>query len=620
MLSNEDFRFDVSISKECFPDKTISNAMIGKSSRENRLIRKEYGYDSRRGVSFGELYTTPSELLEYLLNGHVFCHVFNPYYIRKDGTFGSSQKTKRNFVYSQIIGVDIDETGYSSPQQYIDTLRIKPTFWYTSYSHLKYNEEKNYGGPRFRLIYVFNSYIDNPYYFRYCASKLNKMIEEDTGEKIKDKCNLNCTQYFNGTCLDNSELNIEYGITNFIYGLEDIGVSFTKSSDSDYVDYLCNKCYYSCLKTDDYFGIRNELNRITHKYYYYNFKRKIFEVYQEVKITSHTINGEMEKDRTSEFEYDYVVNEPQTSSYSAATETILYDWDHRTLDDFLKCSQWNKSLENTKYIYRMEKEWDDKNYQFVDGDYFSLFHFRSRRFDHEGRRKTLYQRMCLRRLLSPEITKDEMVVNTIVDIIKYFDNSDGVLNADFIKNNIDTSFSLSPEEINEMYKVSIDYLKQETRPKNGYIIKYGVSDEKRITYEILDDFYNTCFTVNENYDYLNETCDISFSKSTLYDYCKNRMIKTDNNKLSDNEVLDMIDITLSYRKTYEWFKSNNIKIGDKRLRRLYNKKKEEINGSYQMEYSQDKNTSHTINVKMEKDRTLDLQTFNISKQRALGDD
>ena len=62
MLSNEDFRFDVSISKECFPDKTISNAMIGKSSRENRLIRKEYGYDSRRGVSFGELYTTPSEL------------------------------------------------------------------------------------------------------------------------------------------------------------------------------------------------------------------------------------------------------------------------------------------------------------------------------------------------------------------------------------------------------------------------------------------------------------------------------------------------------------------------------------------------------------------------------
>ena len=132
MLSNENYKIDVSLSKESFKDKTISNAMIGKSSTENRLIRKEYGYDPRRGVSFDEIYTIPSELLDYLLKGHVFCHIFNPYYIRKDGTFGSSQKTKRNFVYSNVIGVDIDETGYSTPQEYIDTLRLKPTFWYTS--------------------------------------------------------------------------------------------------------------------------------------------------------------------------------------------------------------------------------------------------------------------------------------------------------------------------------------------------------------------------------------------------------------------------------------------------------------------------------------------------------
>lgn len=101
MQSNEDFRFDISLSKESFVNKTISNAMIGKSSQTNRQIRKEYGFKSSRGVSFdGDLYLTPSELLDYLLKGHVFCHIFNPYYIRKDGTFGSSQKTKRNFVYS----------------------------------------------------------------------------------------------------------------------------------------------------------------------------------------------------------------------------------------------------------------------------------------------------------------------------------------------------------------------------------------------------------------------------------------------------------------------------------------------------------------------------------------
>ena len=306
------------------------------------------------------------------------------------------------------------------------------------------------------------------------------MIEEDTGEKITDKCNLNCTQYFNGTCIDNSELNIEYGITNFIYSLDDIGVGFTKSSDSDYIDFLCHRCYYSSLKLDDYFGIRNELKRVSYKDYHYDYRKRMFVVNQEDKDILHTINVRMEKDRTPELDYIFELTEPETSTYSTATNTILYDWDHRKIDDFLKCSQWVNAIRNTKYVYRKENNWEDKNYQFVDDDYFSLFHFRSRRFNGEGRRKTLYQRMCLRRLLSPQITKDEMVVNTIVDIIKYFDNSDGVLNSDFIMTNIDTSYTLSLDEINEMYKVSIDYLKQETRPNKGYIMRCRVNDKQKV--------------------------------------------------------------------------------------------------------------------------------------------
>lgn len=614
MQSNEDFRFDISLSKESFVNKTISNAMIGKSSQTNRQIRKEYGFKSSRGVSFdGDLYLTPSLLLEHLLKGHVFCHNFQPYQRRKDGTFGSSQKTKRNFRYTNLIGVDIDTTNYKSVKDYIDRLRLKPTFWYTSYSHLKYDMEKEYGGPRFRMIYVFNSRMDNPYYFRYCASKLNRMIEDDTGEKITDKCNLNCTQYFNGTCIGNSDLYVESGITNFIYDLEDIGVRPIKSSDLDYIDYLCHRCYYSSLNMDDYFGIRNELWRITGKDYKYNSKKRIFEVNQEDKNnTLHTINVELEKDRTLDYESIFETPNPETSTYSAATNTILYDWDHRKIEDFLKCNKWNKALESTKYVYRLEKEWDDKNYQFVDDDYFSLFHFRSKRFDHQGRRKTLYQRMCMRRLLSPQITKDEMVVNTIIDIIKYFDNSDGVLNSDFIRNNIDTSFSLSLDEINEMYKVSIDYLKAETRPNKGYIMRCG-NDKQKVSYEILDDYYNRDYSVNENCVILKENYNISFSKSTLYEYCNNRNIKTDKNKLSDYEIMDLIDLTLSYRKSYEWFKDNNIKVGDKRLRRLYNKKKEGINGSYQGEYSIKENSLHTINVNLEKDRTL-LSTLDNVKE------
>lgn len=610
MQSNEDFRFDISLSKESFVNKTISNAMIGKSSQTNRQIRKEYGFKSSRGVSFdGDLYLTPSLLLEHLLKGHVFCHNFQPYQRRKDGTFGSSQKTKRNFRYTNLIGVDIDTTNYKSVKDYIDRLRLKPTFWYTSYSHLKYDMEKEYGGPRFRMIYVFNSRMDNPYYFRYCASKLNRMIEDDTGEKITDKCNLNCTQYFNGTCIGNSDLYVESGITNFIYDLEDIGVRPIKSSDLDYIDYLCHRCYYSSLKFDDYFGIKIELKRVSYKDYHYDNRKRMFVENQEDKNILHTINVRTEKDRTLEMDYIYEMTEPDTSTYSSATNTILYDWDHNKIDDFLKCSQWVNAIKNTKYVYRKENDWEDKNYQFVDDDYFSLFHFRSRRFDGEGRRKTLYQRMCLRRLLSPQITKDEMVVNTIVDIVRYFDNSDGVLDSDFIKNNIDTSYSLSLDEINEMYKVSIDYLKAETRPMKGYIIRYGVDDKQKVSFEILDNYYDMDCSVNENCVSLKENYNISFSKSTLYEYCNDRKIKTDKDKLSDDEIMDLIDLTMSYRKSYQWFKDNNIKVGDKRLRRLYNQKKEIINMSCRGEYSNNKIKSHhTINVKTEKDRTFTSTT------------
>ena len=94
MIKDRNFRFDVSISLEKFQNKEISNSMIGSSRVEkNRRIRKEYGYNPNRGVSFMEQNVSPSELLDKLLNGHVFCHCFDPLLRRKDNSFSSSQKT-----------------------------------------------------------------------------------------------------------------------------------------------------------------------------------------------------------------------------------------------------------------------------------------------------------------------------------------------------------------------------------------------------------------------------------------------------------------------------------------------------------------------------------------------
>ena len=114
MVTNTNYLFSASISTESYINKEISGAMIGSTKDENnRIIRKKYGYSANKGIGYSECTVTSNELLDKLTNGYVFCHLFNPTTVRKDGTFGSSQKKDDNFTGSYCIGVDIDDTNYT---------------------------------------------------------------------------------------------------------------------------------------------------------------------------------------------------------------------------------------------------------------------------------------------------------------------------------------------------------------------------------------------------------------------------------------------------------------------------------------------------------------------------
>ena len=220
---NENYTFNVSLSLEKFPNKEVSNAMISsvKQHPEYREIRRQYGFKLNRGISFKVQAVTCRELLDYLLEGHCFCHVFAvpPTRLRSDGTFGASSKTNDNFNYSQVIGIDIDHTTYPTAEHFIDKLKLKPSLYYTSYRNLV---EGN--GARFRLIYVLSNRIESIYMFRYLATKLKDIILQDTGEcksndnwkDYIDECSIRATQYFNGTCRTNPDIILSYGITNNI--------------------------------------------------------------------------------------------------------------------------------------------------------------------------------------------------------------------------------------------------------------------------------------------------------------------------------------------------------------------------------------------------------------------
>ena len=245
MECNKDFRFEVSISKDAYKSKEETNAATA-SGDEGKARRKALGLTNK--ICFKEQEVNAEQLLEQILEGHTFCYLFGGFppntdektYVRKDGYFTMSGKADRFFKGTYIVGVDIDDTTYESAGEFISKLSLQPTFWYTTLSNkLKDKNKDGILDARFRMMFVFDRIIGDKYFFRYVSSVIHHLIEKDTQEKITDPCGKSCSQYFNGTNYDDSNLTVDFGISNIIYSFSDFQIS-----DSGYLDFLNQNCDY----------------------------------------------------------------------------------------------------------------------------------------------------------------------------------------------------------------------------------------------------------------------------------------------------------------------------------------------------------------------------------------
>ena len=561
---NENYTFNVSLSLEKFPNKEISNAMISsmKKHPEYKKIRRQYGFKPNKGVSFKIQPVTCRELLDYLLEGHCFCHVFTvpTNRLRCDGTFGASCKTNDNFNYSQVIGVDVDHTSYPTAEQFIDKLTLKPSLYYTSYRNLV-----DGNGARFRLIYVFSNRIESIYMFRFLAIKLKDIILQDTGEcksndnwkDYIDECSIRPTQYFNGTCRTNPDIILSYGITNNIYSLSDIGYS-----EEEYRAFLIGYCNYESYNKNHVRRIEAELYGLKHVEYRFNRKANRFELPSDIYAESRT-----EQDIFDMFQANFQQDIPE---YNSTTENVLNKWNSLRRNtqhaEFKKYSEWNRMRNLHRYHYRKEKpEWIHGLYQFIDSDYFALKYYLIRIEDNMKRRKKLYDRMCLRRIMYPTINRDEMVFDTLIDIMKFFDNEDGIIDKACIKRNIECCFTQDIESLKEHYAEYIAYL-QQFNPKRGIIYKNRKCYSKETTYLILDDYYNPELSVRENMEFINAQLPLfTISQSTLSRYLKDRGYKADIKKLTEIELRNMIDSNRTGRENHRLLKQQGYKVGLNRI-------------------------------------------------------
>ena len=537
MKKIDDFKFTLNVSNEGYEQKTDATCCL---SEKGALAI------NRKKMCFFEETLSVDEFIDKAEKGHSFCALYRfeqgkkyfyttkegkkylgyPYYQRdsKTATKGGLKidfKRDEYFSGSQVIFIDIDYTKYTDIEEYINKLTFKPTCIYMSYSDGK--DKKGIVSRRFHLVYIFDTILDKDT-IKFCSSTLSEALVVDTGEELEDKCGEKISQYMNG-CFGNQENYKSY----IIYSLDDIKNFNIESS----------------IKEDD-----------------------VKEEKEEDKIT--TINSVLQKEET--------VVEDETKPESLFDEKLLNDWDRLDIEEFKRLRDWENYRRTTKHYYRVDnEEWINDKIQKVDENFFSLFWIKSTVHDGSKRRKGLYERMCLRRLINPEITPMELAVNTIIDIIRFYDNSDGVLNSDFIKRNVLNCLELTIEEIEDKYKGTLEYLRNTTKPKRGFIYKDKESHSKETTYEILDDYYNRDVDVKENLKFINEVCKFPISLRTLYNYLKDRGIKNDSLKLTDEEVEEFLDLSISAFENYKNLKEEGYKISKDRVNKIYkNKKKNNI--------------------------------------------
>lgn len=510
MYKDDNYFFSVSISKYAYETKEQIGAAIA-GGEEGKRLRRDAGLAEK--ISFRKNLVTPDELLNYALDGYTFCALFSNFkpntgtitYLKKDGYFTMSGKADKYFVGSYFVGVDIDESSYDNAEQLVQSLTYRPTFWYTSLSNQQTDPKTGMNkGVRMRLIYVFDTKIEDKYYFRYCSYRVHTQVESDLKEDIKDKCGLKCTQYFNGTNRNLPGINLGYDVSNIIYSLSDFGIN-----SNDYLSFLYNKCYYRHLTLKQ----RKEI------------KERICLLYSQV-----TFKKEVKKiQKNRPYNDDLGIFQTGTSVKIRFNQSMLMDLKSLDWDDFYK-----RYLHQYRYVYRTEKEiWNtfdnDILYQECDLGYLELPWISEKIKNGHHRRSTLFHRAWLRRVICPSILPDELLFNLFVDRERFFDNSDNVLSDRLlmimVRKSFETPINLLMEEYRD-YFISV----LERSSKRKIILHYSSRGrihanqlKKELRWRILDKAYDTSLSVTDNLLNLNDDV-MEIGRSTIYRYLHDRGI------------------------------------------------------------------------------------------------
>lgn len=205
------------------------------------------------------------------------------------------------------------------------------------------------------------------------------------------------------------------------------------------------------------------------------------------------------------------------------------------------------------FFYRTERsDWEYGVYQLTDENYISLYYNVNTVTDGSKRRKKLFERMCLRRVMQPKATPETILFNAYLDREKYFDNSDGIITIDCLVKNVKSAFQLTIEEIKEKFSDTISY-SQTHKPK--FIVNSTVAEKQKtigqvrkfLTQSEIGNLYDCNLTIEENLLYF-ESNGLKIKKSTLYKFVKDNGLETKKNTKETELILSLINPNVSIRE------------------------------------------------------------------------
>lgn len=236
----------------------------------------------------------------------------------------------------------------------------------------------------------------------------------------------------------------------------------------------------------------------------------------------------------------------------------------------------SKYCQRFKYFWRTERESDWNEFEFgvfyqqTEEDYIQLFYPLHKHKDGEHRRRLLYMRAALRRLINPESTPSEILYNLYIDRERFFDNSDEVLTIDCLQRKVNKAFEKTIDEIRSELSLQIENCKK-NKPEfiinSSCINKVGNSRKiyKDMRYNDIASRWDSDLTIKENIELLKD----DFSESTIRRAVKDRKLKYKKQEFT-------VDPELSIRKNVELLKSQGIKVSYETVRKEILKLKEPV--------------------------------------------